>query len=65
MYLKSIRTASAFTIQPSTLYRLSADAIEKMESQDPDVASALHRFIAHLMAERLADNNTILTTMMD
>jgi SulP family sulfate permease len=65
MYLKSIRTASAFTIQPSTLYRLSADAIEKMESQDPDVASALHRFIAHLIAERLADNNTILTTMMD
>jgi SulP family sulfate permease len=65
LYLKSIRTASAFTIQPSTLYRLSAEAIEKMEGQDPELAAALHRFIAHLMAERLADNNNMLTTMMD
>ncbi|HEX9074806.1 MAG TPA: SulP family inorganic anion transporter, partial [Anaerolineae bacterium] len=65
LYQKSIRTASAFTIQPSTLYRLSGEAIEKMESQDPELASALHHFIAHLMAERLADNNNMLTTMMD
>jgi len=53
------------TTEPSTLYRLSADAIRRMEKQDPEIAAALHKWIARLMAERLAENNNTLAAMLD
>jgi len=53
------------TTQPSTLYRLSAAAIEQMEERDPEEAAALHRLIARLMAERLAENNDTLVALLD
>jgi SulP family sulfate permease len=59
------RTASVVTTQPSTLYRLSANAIKQMEEKDPEEAAALHRWVAHLMAVRLAENNDTLIAMMD
>ena len=36
-----------------------------MESQDPDVASALHEWIARLLAERMADNNRAIEALLD
>ena len=65
LYLDSIRTASVVTTQPSTLYRLSASAIKHMEEQDPEEAAALHRWVARLMAERLAENNDTLVAVLD
>ncbi len=65
LYLGDVRTASVVTTQPSTLYRLSANAIRQMEERDPDVAAALHRLIARLMAERLAENNETLVAVLD
>lgn len=65
LYLGDIRTASVMATEPSTLYRLSAGAIQRMEEQDPEIAAALHRWIARLMAERLAENNNTLAAMMD
>jgi SulP family sulfate permease len=54
LYLGDIRTASVITACPSTLYTLSACSLKEMEEKDPEVASALHRWIARLLAERLA-----------
>lgn len=65
LYMGSVRTASVRATDPSILYRLSAQAIQQMEEQDPEVAAALHKWIARLMAERLAENNNTLAAMMD
>jgi SulP family sulfate permease len=64
MYLKGERTANVVTEQKSVLYRLSFDAMKKMETQDPDVASALHEWIARLLAERMADNNRSIEALL-
>ncbi len=65
MYLKGERTANVVTEQKSVLYRLSFDAMRNMETQDPDVASALHEWIARLLAERMADNNRSIEALLD
>jgi len=65
MYLKTVRTANVVTDQPCVLYRLSFESTKKMENNDPDVAAALHEWIAHQLAERMADNNRALEALMD
>jgi SulP family sulfate permease len=65
MYLHGERTANVVTEQKSVLYRLSFEAMKNMEAQDPDVASALHEWIARLLAERMADNNRSIEALLD
>jgi SulP family sulfate permease len=65
MYLKGERTANVVTVQKSVLYKLTTDAMKRMETQDPDVASALHEWIARLLAERMADNNRSIEALLD
>jgi SulP family sulfate permease len=65
LYLKNERTANVVAEQKSVLYKLSLDAMKKMEQQDPDVASALHEWIARLLAERMADNNWAIEALLD
>ena len=36
-----------------------------METHDPDVASAMHKWIARLLAERMADNNRSIEALLD
>jgi sulfate permease, SulP family len=54
MYIGGVRTASVVARSPSTFYRLSAARLSEMEHDAPDLAAALHKFIARLLAERLA-----------
>jgi SulP family sulfate permease len=65
LYLGGARTASIITTQPSTLYRLSAAALEKMNADDPQVAMGLHQWIARLLAERLSYTNRTLEALME
>jgi len=65
MYLKAKRTADVITTQPCVLYRLTSEALERIEAESPDVASALHEWIAMQMAERLADNNETIEALLD
>lgn len=65
LYLKQARTADVVTLQPSVLYRLSAEALMKMESEQPQTAAALHEWIALMLAERLSDNNRALEALLD
>lgn len=65
LYLKNERTANVVTEQKSVLYKLTTDSMKQMENQDPDVASALHEWIARLLAERMADNNRAIEALLD
>jgi SulP family sulfate permease len=57
LYLASPATASVRTRQPSTLHFLSQEALARMERNDPELATALHRFIVQLLGERLSRAN--------
>jgi sulfate permease, SulP family len=65
MYLGLSATASVVTEEASTIYRLSAEALEEMEEKDPAVATAFHKFVIHLMGERLANTNRSLQALLD
>jgi SulP family sulfate permease len=65
LYLKSERTANVVASQKSVLYCLRLDSLKEMEAKDPDVASALHEWIARQLAERMADNNRAIEALLD
>ncbi len=64
-YLGGVRTASVVTLEPTVAYRFSLSSIREMEQRDPDLAAALHKWIAAVMAERLTDNVRTLEAVMD
>ncbi len=57
LYLDMPRSASVYVERPGVLYRLGADQLARMEEQDPQLASAFHRFIVRLVAGRLMHAN--------
>ncbi len=63
MYLNTPATASVITEKPSKIYFLFTETLQKMEKEDPEVATAFHRFIAQLLAERLVDNTRALKVL--
>ena len=65
LYLNQTRTADVVPLQKSVLYRLSAEALERMDANDPQAAAALHKWIARMLAERLADNNYTIEALLD
>ncbi len=65
LYLDTTRTATVIASRPSTVYRLSAQALKDMRAQDPEVAALLHEWIARLLAERLADNSRTVEALLD
>ncbi len=65
LYLSANRTADVIATRPSSVYRLSSDALKEMRANDPEVAALLHEWIARLLAERLTDNNRTIEALMD
>ena len=65
MYLRSPRTADVITEQPCVLFRLTLESLARMEEQDAETASALHEWVARLLAERMADNTRALLALLD
>ncbi|MBA4418072.1 MAG: hypothetical protein C0392_09205 [Syntrophus sp. (in: bacteria)] len=65
LYLGVPSTASVVTEKPSVFYRLSAEALQRLEENEPAIASAFHRFIVHCLGERLANTNESLRVLMD
>lgn len=52
-YLNQLRTATVIADKPSVVYRLSTDALAKMEKNHPAVAIELHRYIVEKTAMRV------------
>jgi len=45
-------------------YRLTTDALKNMEVNDPEAAAQFHKFIAHVMAEKLSYLMSTVETLM-
>lgn len=58
LYTMAPRSASVVTNEPTVLYELDDEHLQLMQREDPDMATALHRFIVKLLAERISQTNT-------
>jgi SulP family sulfate permease len=65
MYLRAHRTASVVSETASRLHRLSRRSLERMQSQDPELAAELHRAFARLLAQRLTDTIETVDLLLD
>jgi sulfate permease, SulP family len=65
LYLKLPSTATVVTDRPSLFYRLTAESLEKLEKNEPEIASAFHKYIIHCLGERLMHTNQSLRALMD
>jgi SulP family sulfate permease len=59
------RTADVVAEEPSVVLRLRRSAIERMESEEPEVARVLHRWLAETLAERLTDTQRAVEALTD
>lgn len=65
LYLGTHRTATVVTDAPCRLLRLTSDALERLERDEPALAAGLHRAFARVMAERLSDTLRMIEGLLD
>lgn len=58
-------TPAAFMAESPTVYRLTTKTLIKVQQEDPAVASSLHEWLGRLLAERLADSNHLVESLLD
>ena len=63
-YLGSKRNASIVSETPIKVYCLTTQAITIMEAEDPEAAAAFHKFVVHIMAEKLSRLMGTVETLM-
>ncbi len=63
-YLGAKRNASIVSETPIKVYRLTTEAIKSMETNDPEAAAVFHKFIVHVMAEKLSRLMSTVETLM-
>ncbi len=59
MYTGIARTADVVAEEPSVVLRLRGSTIRRLESEEPALAVALHRWLAGTLAERLTDTQRV------
>ena len=65
MFLGTPSSASVVSRCPSTLYRLSAEHLEKLEMEDPLAAMVLHRFLLKRVGQRLLNTLETVSELTD
>lgn len=65
LYRRTDRMASVMADKPSTLYFLSSETFEQLETTDPMLAASIHRFIVTLLAERLQHREKELSYLLE
>jgi SulP family sulfate permease len=65
MYTGVRRTADVVAEEPSVVLRIRRSAIERMEAEEPELAGALHRWLAQTLAERLTDTQRAVEALID
>jgi SulP family sulfate permease len=65
LYLGVPRTADVVAETQSVVLRLSRASIDQMEADDPELAAALHRWLARTLAERLTDTMRAFDALLD
>ena len=65
LYLNEMRSASVVADEPCSVYRLTANALARMEEEAPQVAAAFHRLMARQLAERLRNADQMIKALTD
>jgi sulfate permease, SulP family len=65
LYTGEPRTADVVAETPSVVLRLTGASIRLLESEEPELAVALHRWFATTIAARLTDRMRALDTLLD
>ena len=65
LYTGVARTADVVAEVPSVVLRISRDSIERLEAEEPELASTLHRWLATTLAERLTDTRGAVDALLD
>lgn len=65
LYAGVPRTADVVAETPIVILRLSRASIEQMEAEEPELATALHRWLARTLAERLTDTRRAFAALLD
>jgi SulP family sulfate permease len=63
LYINLQRTASIIAEGTCVAYRLTKSDLAEIKKKDPDLAAAVHEFIACLLARRLADTTQLLAAL--
>ncbi len=65
MYTGAPRTADVVAETPVVVLRLTTAAIDRIETEDPGLATAMHRWLARTLAERLAESQRAVEALVD
>jgi SulP family sulfate permease len=65
LYAGVARTADVVAEVPSVVLRITREAIERLETEEPELAATLHRWLATTLAERLSDTRGVLDALLD
>ncbi len=65
LYIRQPRSASVVAEQPSRVYRLTRDALERMKQDDAALAASFNESIVRLLATRLVDTNRMLAAVLN
>jgi sulfate permease, SulP family len=65
LYTGIPRTADVVAEVPSVVLRISRGSIERLEAEEPELAAALHRWLATTLAERLTDTFGAVDALLD
>jgi SulP family sulfate permease len=65
LYTGVPRTADVIAETDSVVLRLSRASIERIETEDPDTAARLHRWLARVLAERLTDSERAYSSLLE
>ena len=65
LYTASERTADVTAELPTVVLRLRRAAIDRLETEDPQAAAAVHRWLATALATRLTDAQRVYSELLD
>jgi SulP family sulfate permease len=65
MYTGLPRTADVVAETPSVVLRLSGETIRRIEAEEPELAAAVHRWLARTLSERLSDTLREFDALLD
>ena len=65
MFLGVPRTASVVTETDCVVHRLSAEALQRMRREEPEVAADFHEFLVRYLAERIVNCNKTIRALAE
>lgn len=65
VYMNNPASATVIADMPTIAYFLSREALSKMEDEDPNLATAFHKFMVTFVGKRLLSSNVTLQALMD